>query len=299
VNALRPPIVAGVGGGVGTTTLAVALRGHDAGRERGISGEIAADILACRGTLDSVRRAAALLERTGPGLRPVLAVTLDGAWARGPLRARLRLLEVEVSALVLLPHVGRWRTLADPFAEVAGLLVEPDRRLPRPLRAYAAALREVAAAVADSGRLHAPPATPLPRAPRPGEPHAPATRHSPDTDPARPRPAPVVGALAPPDGGPGPAAGRAPGQRRGRAADPTPDLQAGVLPPVIGSFRPVFGTSTTPQPSGGVRIVAPPPRSSPVRPLPAGVGDGRPRSGARPARRPLAGMPDLPAEQVG
>jgi hypothetical protein len=83
----------------------------------------------------------------------VLAVTLAGRAPRGPLRARLELLEPDAAALVLLPHVRRWCTLADPLAEAAQLLVEPAAQLPRPLRAYAAALRELVAAVAASGRL--------------------------------------------------------------------------------------------------------------------------------------------------
>ena len=150
---LRPPTVAGVGGGVATTTLAVALRGRDAGRVPD-----GADIIACRGRPDSLRRAAAVLERTGTGPRPVLAVTLDGARApRGPVRARLDQLAAVASAVVLLPDVGRWRTIADPLPEVAALLVQPRERLPRPLRTYAAALGELAAAVAGSGRLAAGP----------------------------------------------------------------------------------------------------------------------------------------------
>jgi hypothetical protein len=153
VSGLRAPVVAGVAGGVGTTTVAVALRGHDGACERVDT----ADVLACRGTLDSLARAAAALEHAGPGPRPVLAVTLDGARARGALRARLELLDA--GAIVVLPHVRRWRTLADPVAEAAILLREPVDRLPRPLRAYAAALRELAGAVATSGRLHRPSAT--------------------------------------------------------------------------------------------------------------------------------------------
>jgi hypothetical protein len=153
VSGLRPPTVAGVGGGVATTTLAVALHGRDAGR-----AHEGADILACRGRPDSLRRAAAVLERTGPGPRPVLAVTLDGARApRGPVRVRLDQLATVVSAVVLLPDVGRWRSIVDPLPEVATLLVAPMEDLPRPLRTYAAALGELAAAVAASGRLDAAP----------------------------------------------------------------------------------------------------------------------------------------------
>lgn len=154
MTAMRAPVVAGVGGGVGTTTVAVALRGHDAGRV----AERWPDILVCRGTLDSLRRAAAVLETADPDAFPVLAVTVDAARAaRRPFRARLELLEPDFGALVLLPYVRRWATLADPLAEAVHLLAEPPERLPRPLRAYAAALRELVEAVTVSGRLDATP----------------------------------------------------------------------------------------------------------------------------------------------
>ena len=77
MNGMRAPVVAGVGGGVGTTTVAVGLRGHD----RGVTGRRSdglPDILVCRGTLDSVRRAAAVLDEAGTEPPPVLAVTLAG-----------------------------------------------------------------------------------------------------------------------------------------------------------------------------------------------------------------------------
>ncbi len=154
MTAMRAPVVAGVGGGVGTTTVAAALRGHDAGR-------LTAgwpDILVCRGTLDSLRRAAAVLQTADPDAFPVLAVTLDAARAaRRPIRAHLELLEPDLGALVVLPYVRRWTTLPDPVAEAAHLLEEPADRLPRPLRGYAAALRELVEAVTASGRLDAAP----------------------------------------------------------------------------------------------------------------------------------------------
>lgn len=154
MKGMRVPVVAGVGGGVGTTTVAAALRAHDAGR---IAGRMP-DILVCRGTFDSLRRAAAVLDDAGPEPVPVVAVTLDRArMLRGPLRARLDLLEADAGALVLLPHVRRWGTLADPLAETTRLLADPAERLPRPLRAYTAALRELVEAVASSGRLEARP----------------------------------------------------------------------------------------------------------------------------------------------
>jgi hypothetical protein len=152
---MRAPVVAGVGGGVGTTTVAAALRGHDAGR---VTAGWWPDILVCRGTLDSLRRAAAVLETADPEAFPVLAVTLDAARsARRPIRAHLELLEPDLGALVLLPYVRRWATLTDPVAEAAHLLTEPVDRLTRPLRAYTAALRELVEAVTASGRLAAAP----------------------------------------------------------------------------------------------------------------------------------------------
>lgn len=166
VTAMRAPVVAGVGGGVGTTTVAAALRGHDAGR---VTVGWWPDILVCRGTLDSLRRAAAVLQTADPEAFPVLAVTLDAARsARRPIRAHLERLEPDLGALVVLPYIRRWATLADPVAEAARLLSEPADRLPRPLRAYAAVLRELVEAVTESGRLDAAPDTPQRRRRGPG-----------------------------------------------------------------------------------------------------------------------------------
>ncbi|MDT7581242.1 MAG: hypothetical protein QOK35_2506 [Pseudonocardiales bacterium] len=262
MTGLRAPVVAGVAGGVGVTTLAVALRAHDAGR----GAADTADILACRGTLDSLRRAAAVLERPGGapvGPPPVLAVTLDGPrLPRGPVRARLEVLEAAVCAVVLLPHVPRWRTTADPLPEVGQLLVEPAERLPRPLRAYAAALRELAAAVAASGRLHA------------------------GFGPARGAGTaafdPVRGAVA---AGFDPVrgvrvAGPAPGQ--GNVRPPT-----GAAPRVVGAFRPVVGS-----------VVRAAPAPGPALPDPAVRGRAEPVRRARGVRIVPASRPRVSAERI-
>ena len=229
VTGLRPPSVAGVAGGVGTTTLAVALRARDEGR----AGVAAADILACRATVDSLRRATAVLDRADrtPGPAPVLAVTLGGARIpRGQLQARLDRLEAATSGVVVLPHVAAWALAADPLAEAADLLLDPDRQLPRPLRAYAAALRELAAAVAASGRLAR---AGRPRAPdRPGVP--------PRVAPGAVRSAP--GAGIPPRVAPG------------------PDTTA---PRVVRSFQPVLAPEPGPPPvprPRGIRVVTAPRR---------------------------------------
>lgn len=252
MSGLRAPVVSGIGGGVATTTLAVALRAHDAGR---VAAETA-DILACRGTLDSLRRVAAVLERLrvpSAGAPPVLAVTLDGArLPRGPVRARLELLDASAGAVVLLPHVPRWRTIADPLPEAAQLLVEPAERLPRPLRAYAAALRELAAAVAASGRLQSGP-EPAHRTSAAG----PAATRSPGSGPRNPIPAPTVAPRLPLPSRSAPPAG---------PTLPTGDRVTGEVPRVVGTFRPVVGSvSPAPAPAG-----APPGTTEPVR-RPRGV----------------------------
>ena len=289
MSAMRAPVVAGVGGGVGTTTVAVGLRGHDSGRVSGHRPDGPLDILVCRGTLDSVRRAAAVLDEAGPE-PPVLAVTLAGRVPRGPLRARLELLEPDAAALVLLPHVRRWGTLTDPLAEAAQLLVEPVAQLPRPLRAYAAALRELVAAVAASGRLARDPI---------GDPDPPYSddRHTRRTGSAerparqeRSRPQ-VVGAFRPVGDptrqGAGPAR---PAAVSAVSAAPVPAAQhrAPVVTAPTTSRPPTLGTpppgTGPPQRRRGVRIVAP----DAVRP----TGPQRPREDR-------AGTPAERVEQVG
>jgi len=149
---LSAPRIAGVAGGVGTTTLATALRAHDRGR----NVEQGAEVLACRCTGDSLQQAAVIVSQllAAELARPVLAVTADvPTLPRGPLRARLRMIEPQVSGLVVLPYVARWRELSDPLAEVAGLLDTPLEKLPRALRDYVLAVRALAAAIVSSGQL--------------------------------------------------------------------------------------------------------------------------------------------------
>jgi hypothetical protein len=253
---MRVPVVAGVGGGVGTTTVAVGLRGHDAGQVAGARP----DILICRATLDSMRRAAAVLDGVGPEPPPVLAVALAARAPRRPLRAQLDLLDADAAALVLLPHVPRWGTLVDPLAEAAQLLVEPAARLPRPLRAYAAALRELVAAVAASGRLGHDPADGSARrpGPQPG---------LPDGRVRRGAAAPAAGSFCPVGGTPQPGAG--------------PVGWPPAAPPPHGGLAPA---AADPGQRAGIRIVAPtqarPARdrergAAAVRPLGAEVAAGR------------------------
>jgi len=149
VNAVRVPVVAGVAGGVGCTTVAVALRAWDGGRCTP-AGD--ADVWVSRGTAESLSLAATLAGRPdGRQQQPVLAVTTDGRPLPPELLAPL---ERRFGRIVPLPHVERWVDRADHLAEVAMLLTRPSDRLPRALRPYAAALRILAEAVTASGRLH-------------------------------------------------------------------------------------------------------------------------------------------------
>lgn len=157
MTGFRPPSVAGVSGGVGATTLALALHGHDGGTAAGIE----ADIVVCRSSAESLDRAVRIADLFDPmAVPPVLAVTVDGAERRHP--ERLDELGPGWAAVVLVPHVGRWRGIVDPYREAAGLLGSPRDRLPRALRPYLDAVTRLARAVADSGRLGRPAPTPRP-----------------------------------------------------------------------------------------------------------------------------------------
>lgn len=160
-RAARRAKVAGVAGGVGTTTVATAIGAVD----RGVFVARAADVLVCRATGDSLIRAgrAARLITEATGHRPVLAVTAaDAAGASRPTAARLRLLGPHVAAVVVLPFVRRWRELAVPLDEVRDLLTVPRTELPRQLRAYAKAVSTLRAQLGD----HPPTPAPTGRATR-------------------------------------------------------------------------------------------------------------------------------------
>lgn len=138
----RTPVVLGVGQGIGATTLAAALHAHDGGQR-----DVAADVVVCGGTEESLRRAEAL----GLGVtRPLLAVV-----AAGPegMPGRLRHTGRRYASTTVLPHVGRWRGLAGPTEEIATLLGLRPELLTPALRAYADGLREIAAGLLRSGLL--------------------------------------------------------------------------------------------------------------------------------------------------
>ncbi|OLT10746.1 hypothetical protein BJF78_05555 [Pseudonocardia sp. CNS-139] len=135
VNPVRPPLIAGVAPGSGTSTLAAALHARDGGvLPQRVAGE--ADVVVCRAA--TVRQAAALAcSPVGP--RPVLAVVLDEA---GPdaVAARLAAVRGRFGAVATLPHVPHWAG-HDVREEAATVLALQGTYLLDPVRAYAAALR--------------------------------------------------------------------------------------------------------------------------------------------------------------
>jgi hypothetical protein len=260
VSAVRAPVVAGAAGGVGTTTIATALRGRDAGRDL----DRMVDILVCRCTTDSLARAAAVadtLARLGP--RPVLAaLAVAPVPARGPLHARLDLVSDLVADVVVLPDVASWHEATDPLADAATLLARPAGRLPRPLRAYAVALRRLVDAVVGTGRLTAPvpgePALPRPAVPVAAGPPHPVNTARPGQRPSSPPPS------SPPASSP-PASSRPPARPVHEPAPPTKPVPGGTDPEPGGAPGSEY-TGATPTGTAAGADVTPLTATSPSRP---------------------------------
>ena len=177
----RPPSVAGVAGGVGTTTIARALAGVD----RGVFTGRPVDVLVCRATAESLVRAgrAAYLITSQQHPRPVLAVnTADPAGPSRPSAARMRLLEPHTAGVVVLPYVRRWRDLATPLQDVTGLLARPVTELPRPLRRFATAVHALAHTLGAHTGPHIGSAPPT-RSSAPRRPVPPSARNLPQRSP--------------------------------------------------------------------------------------------------------------------
>lgn len=159
----EPPFIAGVAGGVGTTTIAAALRGRDCGLYR---ANKPVQVLVCRSTLNSLGCAQRALQHTPAP--PVLAVVDDVP--NGNLTAntanRLRMTEGYVSDIVRIPFVTEWRDVETPHQHAAELLVagEPSKGL----RGYVDAVRllvdAIVALTEDAARLSEdyPPDYPVP-----------------------------------------------------------------------------------------------------------------------------------------
>ncbi len=139
------PSVAGVGGGVGASTVAVLLGTTDSGVFTGRP----VDVLACHDTGESLGRAGHAAQLiTADGHRPpVVAVTATSAGASRLISARLDLLAPHTLRVIVLPYVRRWREITTPMTEVRRTAHDPGTTLPRALRRYGAAARDLQHAV--------------------------------------------------------------------------------------------------------------------------------------------------------
>jgi hypothetical protein len=138
---LRQPRVAGVAGGVGTTTIARALAALDCDRYE--AGE-PVDVLVARATLYSLGCAQQVLASTPRA--PVLAVVgeLPGSAPTAPTRARLRMTEPELAGFVFVPYVPDWVDDVRPHDAAIASRAAPDpRALSRPVRAFVTAIQEL------------------------------------------------------------------------------------------------------------------------------------------------------------
>jgi hypothetical protein len=132
------PLIAGVAGGVGATTLARAVYGIDCGI---YPGGVVVDVLVARSTMYSLgcaqRAIAAAPER------PILAVVADQPRTRlsSTARARLRMTEPHVMATIMIPYVPGWSASDDPHKAAEQVLRATE--LPKPERAFVAALHDL------------------------------------------------------------------------------------------------------------------------------------------------------------
>ncbi len=151
MSPLRAPTVGGLAGGVGATTVARALHAREIGPV-GDAGRLP-DVVVCRATVSGLALAARPAT-AAPGTAPVLAVTAVDDEPDGPVADRLARVAAGWSGAVVLPRVGHWDALEDPYAEAAGLLGRSGR--PEPLERYAEALARIVALLTAGGRLERP-----------------------------------------------------------------------------------------------------------------------------------------------
>jgi hypothetical protein len=149
---VRAPLVCGVAGGVGVTTIATALQARDLGVYSGGP----ADIVVCRSTSSSVGAAHRVIN-TVPGT-PVLVVVADGPLRTpAPVKARIRMVEPHLSGLVWMPYVEQWRHTDEVLTHAKAVSSHPDGA-PKWLQPWVAAIRQLGKAVLPS--LEGPSSTP-------------------------------------------------------------------------------------------------------------------------------------------
>lgn len=117
--------VHGVAGGVGTSTVAGLINGHDAGMWAAEQwAQRRAELLVARTTGDSIARAETIIaQQLAPlACRPILVLISDGHGRPGAdSRARLTMLHTLTAAIIELPYVAAWRDKADPLSVTPGM----------------------------------------------------------------------------------------------------------------------------------------------------------------------------------
>lgn len=147
--ARRIPAVGGLAGGVGTTTVARALRGHDLGVVAG--SDLLPDVLLCRDTAAGLAAAARVAPGAGRGGGPVLAVHPVSAEPDGVDSGAAG---EGWAAVVALPLVPGWARAIDPWSDAATVLCRSTTSAP--VRHYTEALRRVVTVLSDGTRLDRP-----------------------------------------------------------------------------------------------------------------------------------------------
>lgn len=134
------PLIGGVAGGVGTSTLARALRAVDGGIYPGVAP---VDLLVARSTMYSLACAQRAVAATP--MPPVLAVVADIPRARlsGRMKARMRMTEPYLAGLVVVPFVDTWPDMDDPYEDAERVLATTAAEVPKVLRGFAIAIRRL------------------------------------------------------------------------------------------------------------------------------------------------------------
>ncbi|ANY06254.1 hypothetical protein [Pseudonocardia sp. HH130630-07] len=143
----RIPVVGGLAGGIGTTSVSRALYARDLGVVSG-SG-VLPDVLLCRDTVSGLATAARIAPGPGAGPGgPVLAIHPRSAEPDG---VDADAAGTGWAAVVALPWVPGWSRSADPWADAAAVLGQKTPSAA--VRRYAEALGRIVDALVAGGRL--------------------------------------------------------------------------------------------------------------------------------------------------
>lgn len=145
--------MAGVAGGVGTTSVAAALGAADGGVFR---MGYPVDVLVCRDTVVSLGSAHRLVNAAVGKPLLVIVASTPQATPRAAT-ARIEFVRPHVHSVHTVPFVGRWREVTDPWSQAGGVARFPDQ-VPKWLRAFSQQIHEIHQPLVE--RLRASPADP-------------------------------------------------------------------------------------------------------------------------------------------